>query len=206
MPATNSFLLICHRSDLMNSVLCNFTPYPTMKQSQRFWIPKGGLIAGLFLLMTPCLVKADAVNEDRVLRKAGGIADGKMKNVKFRVNGGPEQSSFNRTGKVRIPTSEGPEKSVVIHGPVADADFNTLTQGNVKRADVLRLGKLILYSGIGTNQYFDDLGAFKGGGTARSNVRGSKVVASGSVRGTRTNTSTDDLESATSDGSAVGAF
>jgi hypothetical protein len=182
------------------------TRFPTttiMKRSTGFRIQKGWLC---ILLLAPCPAKADAVNEDRVLRKAGGIAEGKMTNVKVRINGGPLQDSFNRTGKVRIPTDEGPERSVVIHGPVPDADFNTLTQGNVKRADVLRLGKLILYSGVGTNQYFDGFGTFAGGGVARSTVRGPKVISSGSVRGARVNSSTDDTESAQSDGSSRSNF
>ncbi len=76
----------------------------------------------------------------------------------------------------------------------------------MKRADVLRLGKLILYAGTGSNQYFDDLGTFAGGGTARSNIRGSKVISSGSVRGSRINSSTGDQEAAQSDGSAKSNF
>jgi hypothetical protein len=79
-----------------------------MKRSNRSWTQAGWLPVFLITLAVPRLAEADAVNEDRILRKAGGIADGNMTNVKFRINGGPLQDSFNRTGKVRIRPTRVP--------------------------------------------------------------------------------------------------
>src|SRR5690349_17920597 len=120
---------------------------PIMKCSTAFGMFFGFFASVLLLAFGAKTARADAVNEDRVLRKAGGIADGKMTNVKFSVNGGALLPSFDRTGKARIPVDDGPEKTTVIHGPVPDPNFNTLTQGKVTKADVQRLGKLVAYAG-----------------------------------------------------------
>lgn len=158
-------------------------------------------LAALAALATACPSpsRADAINKARILRKAGGISGGGLKNVKFSEDGGPLQDSFNRIGKARIPTSKGPERTTVLHGPVPDPNFNTLTQGRVTRASVLRQGKLISYAGVGTNDYFDGFGLFSGNGTAQSRIRGTKAFTSGKVRGTRTNTNTTKDESAQGD-------
>ncbi len=162
-------------------------------------------LAGAVLVLAGT-VRADALNEDRILRKAGGIAEGKMTNVRFSVNGGPIQNSFDRTGKVRIPVDEGPEQTKLIHGPSPDPEFNTLTKGRVTKADVLRLGKLVSYAGTGFNDYFDDHRNFRGGGRAHSAIRGSKVISSGDGGGSRVNTSSGNHERAFTDVSAKGNF
>lgn len=148
----------------------------------------------LSLCLLPVLAKADAVNENRILRKAGGESKG---TVTLRVTTTPYSMGVpdapnppfvsTRTGDVKIPTGDGNAKSVVDHeskpGPLND----TTAKGKVKKAAVSRNGKVIKYSGIGSAEpVFDSNGNFNGSGKATSKIRGAKVISTATFRGSRT--------------------
>lgn len=137
--------------------------------------------------------RADAVNENRILRKAGGESKGF---IKLDVTSTPynmgtpgmptTQPTQKRTGDAKIPTREGKAKSVVDHLSQPGTTFDTVSKGKVKKADVSRSGKVIKYAGTGTGQpVFDDDGDYNGSGKGTSRIRGSKVVTSGTFKGKR---------------------
>lgn len=136
-------------------------------------------------------VKADAVNEKRILRKAGGPADGTLSNVIVKLydpqgNFVMESNLGTRTGSVKIPNSTGKAKSMVEHGGPEDGLDGTAA-GKLKKAKVTRGGKKIVYKANGTAEpVLDDEGLFSGSGSAVSTIKGSKVKSAAKLRGART--------------------
>lgn len=138
-------------------------------------------------------LKADAVNENRILRKAGGESKGFIKldvTTTTYSMGVPDMTTTEptqkRTGDAKIPTGEGKARSVIDHLSQPGPDNDTITQGKVKKADVSRSGKVIKYAGVGTGQpVFDNNGDYNGSGKGTSKIRGSKVFTSGSFKGKR---------------------
>lgn len=144
-------------------------------------------------LLSPVLAKADAVNENRVLRKAGGESKGSI-TLKITVTpytGGvpdaPSTSTETRTGDVQIPTKEGKGKSLVDHQSSPGPTLDSTAEGKVKKADVARNGKSIKYAGVGTTEsLFDNDGDYNGSAKGVSKIRGAKVVTTGTMSGSRT--------------------
>jgi hypothetical protein len=150
-------------------------------------------LAILGTCLLPFLAKADAVNENRILRKAGGESKGEI-NLRITtvpydmgVPDAPTVSNETRTGDVKIPTGEGNAKSVVDHQSTPGPTNDTTTEGKVKKAVVSRTGAVIKYSGNGTAEpVFDSDGKFNGSGKATSKVRGGNVISTSTFRGSRT--------------------
>lgn len=139
---------------------------------------------------------ADAVNENRVLRKAGGVSKGVLKNIEvtniYATGGSNSFKTFNRSGSVKIPKSDGKAKSKVKHsGP--GTGLNTKTDGKVKKADVKRNGKAIKYVGKGESEplpFEYPNHPFMGTARATGKVRGKSVVTTAKLKGKR---NIDDL-------------
>lgn len=150
-------------------------------------------LAILSSCLLPVLVKADAVNEGRILRKAGGESKGQI-NLRVTtipytmgVPDAPVVTNETRTGDVKIPTGEGKAKSVVDHESEPGGLYDTTTQGKVKKAVVSRTGTVIKYAGNGTAEpVFDSDGGFVGTGKATSKIRGGNVISTSTFRGGRT--------------------
>lgn len=136
-------------------------------------------------------VKADAVNEKRVLRKAGGPVDGTLTNVIVKLYDPEgmfvsESNEGNRTGSVKIPKSTGKTTSTVEHGGPEEGLDGTAA-GRVKKAKVTRGGKKIVYKGNGSAEpVLDEDGLFSGSGSAVSTIKGSKVKSTAKLQGART--------------------
>lgn len=135
-------------------------------------------------------VHADSVNDNRIIRKAGGVSEGELKNVEILfiyLSGFTESyQGYNHSGKVKIPKSEGDAKTKVKSTEPGEKGTNNIADGEVKKADVKRNGKLINYAGKGEieNDEFPDQ-PLMGTGKATGKVRGSKVVTSGDLKGNR---------------------
>ena len=169
----------------------------------------------VFLFGSASFAKADALNEKRILRKAGGESKG---TINLDVTTTPysmgvpgmstTQPTQKRSGDAMIPTKEGKAKSLIVHlgqpGPTND----TVSRGRVKKADVSRSGKVIKYAGVGTGQpVFDNDGDYYGSGKGTSKIRGSKVITTGTFKGKRTlrdMMTTEILEVKTVKGTAEG--
>lgn len=141
---------------------------------------------------------ADSHNDKLILRKAGGTATGNVTNIVSKITpmgGGPTMTAktFDRNGSVKIPTSEGKDKSKVKHGG-PESGFDTKSSGKVKKASVKRGGSLVIYKGAGKQTTFDGEGTYKGGGKATSKIKGKKVKSTGSVEGKRTQPDGDKEE------------
>lgn len=150
-------------------------------------------LAILGLCLLPAMAKADAVNEKRILRKAGGESKGsinlRITTIPYTMGmpDAPVVSTTTRTGDVKIPTGEGNASSVVDHesdpGPLND----TTAEGKVKKAVVSRNGTVINYSGTGTAEpVFDSNGDYTGSVKATSKIRGGNVTSTSTFRGSRT--------------------
>jgi hypothetical protein len=145
---------------------------------------------------------ADALNEKRILNKAGGESDGKIKNVIVAtsyVNGDGTvsdpifESSFDREGSVKIPKKDGDTKTVVEHGG-PEKGFDGIADGDVKKAKVKRNGKTIVYKAVGKLEPValetaaapePDPTMLDGVAKATSKIRNTKVVTTGGSFGTR---------------------
>jgi hypothetical protein len=169
-------------------------------------------------LLSPALTKADAVNENRILRKAGGESKGSI-TLKVTVTpytGGipdaPSTSTETRTGDVQIPTKEGKGKSLVDHESSPGSTLDSTTKGKVKKADVARNGKSIKYAGAGAAEaLFDSDGDYNGSAKGVAKIRGSKVVTTGSFKGGRTvrdgmTTEVTEVTTVTGTGKGTGKF
>ena len=150
------------------------------------------ILVALFLL-PPALAKADAVNENRILRKAGGESKGSITLTISVIQylGGvpslPSTTTETRTGDVHIPTKEGKAKSIADHLSAPGPTLDSTTEGKVKKADVARNGKSIKYSGNGTaGAVLDSDGDYTGSAKGVSKIRGSKVVSTCTMKGSRT--------------------
>lgn len=172
----------------------------------------------ILCLLSPALAKSDAVNEKRILRKAGGESKGTI-TLKITVTpytGGipdePMTSTETRSGDVKIPAKEGAAKTIVDHESAPGPTLDSTTAGKVKKADVARNGKSIKYSGNGTAQpLFDSNGNFGGSAKGVSKIRGSKVVTSGTMKGSRTlrdsmTTLVTEVTTVTGTGKGTGKF
>jgi hypothetical protein len=148
-------------------------------------------ILGLCLLSS--MARADAVNENRILRKAGGESKGsinlRITTIPYSMGmpDAPVVSNTTRTGDVKIPTGEGNASSVVDHESAPGPLNDTTTAGKVKKAVVSRNGSVIKYSGNGNAEpVFDSNGNYTGSAKATSKVRGGNVISTSTFRGSRT--------------------
>jgi len=146
----------------------------------------------LAVCVMPTVVKADAVNENRILRKAGGESKGQI-NLRITtipytmgMPDAPVLSTETRTGDVKIPTGEGKATSLVDHESTPGPLNDTTAEGKVKKAVVSRTGTVIKYTGNGTAEpVFDSNGDFLGSIKAVSKIRGANVVSTSTFRGSR---------------------
>lgn len=166
---------------------------------------------------------ADALNEKRILNKAGGESDGKIKNVVVStsyINGDGSasnpivESSFDREGSVKIPKKDGDAKAVVEHGG-PESGFDGTADGDVKKAKVKRNGKTIVYKGVGelepvaleTNAapLADDT-MLDGVAKATSKIRNTKVVTTSKLVGRRPIYEGSAYQEVTGDARGIGKF
>lgn len=157
------------------------------------------------------LVHADTVNEKRVLRKAGGLADGELTNVVFTTSGPSgtvTEESFDRQGKAKIPKKDGNTETPVKHGGPEDG-LDTRSEGDVKKAKVKRNGKVIKYvakGDAGSLSLDGDGPAYSGVARATSKIRGKKVATKAKLSGSRTLSDGVTVQSATATASAESKF
>lgn len=143
------------------------------------------------LVAGTCQLHADALNEKKILRKAGGKTTGEVTDIQVtntdQFGMTTTFTTFDRSGAVKMPKAEGDGKSKIKHdGP--EREYDTMTDGDVKKADVSRNGKKIKYVGkgeIGALPFEHPNHPFEGTGRATGKVRGKNVVTKGTVKGKR---------------------
>jgi len=154
---------------------------------------------------------ADSVNEKKVLKKAGGNVDGDLFNLVRTTTpdgGGTPivETSFDRTGSVKIPKKKGSASSTVVHdGP--ERDLDSTSSGRVTKTKVKRGGSKVKYNGQGetTPILESDLTNFTGSVQATSKVKGKTVKPNGNIEGSRVKMN-GDTEFVTGNVSGEGKF
>ena len=183
-----------------------------MKAIKSLSVPAHSVVY-LVLLAAAGSLHADALNENRILRKAGGPTDGTLTHVLVTSThpgfAPVTQASFDRTGSAKIPKSEGKAKSLVEHEGLASSPLNTVTQGKVKQADVKQNGRKIKYEAVGSAvslNYYGDGPAFTGKSKATSTIRGKKVFTIAKLLGSRLLSDGETTQVATAVASGTGKY
>jgi len=203
------FLTLWHRFIVLD---CEKPERKTMKLEHTMILSSIAFAAALLVTPVTETVWAGALNEKRILRKAGGPSQGTIDFVATVTPAGDPTNPVTlppqvRTGSLVIPRRKGRVRARTIHGPDPNPSLDTVTSGRLGTAKVSRNGKRIRYvAPKAENSYFDGDGAFKGRTNAVTKIQGKRTVTTARFQGQRVNASSGDTESAVGKAKGKGRF